>query len=131
MTVRGALRAPFARGRAVDVLDEIGHVLRRFVDVEIGHGQDLRRLAEVEEIDSLPSSGIDVNGGLAVRLLAVVALECEERVEGFVGAEPGIALVISSGDQADSLAIEAAVFDSAFALAGVERDALALRAGKR
>ncbi len=57
VAVRGPLAAPLAVGRPVGVLDEVGHVLRRFVHVEGRDGDEIGRLADVEEVENPPAVG--------------------------------------------------------------------------
>src|SRR6266705_2412851 len=55
MTVGDTLFTPFAVRSAIEVIHEIGHVLRRLVDVEVGNAEKTRRFAEVQEIENAPS----------------------------------------------------------------------------
>ena len=45
MPVRDPPPSPFAVGQAIGILDEVHHVRRGFVDVEVGNGQKARRVA--------------------------------------------------------------------------------------
>ena len=50
MAVCGAPRAPGCRHRAVQIVDQIGGVFRRFFDVDREGRLDVRRLAELQEL---------------------------------------------------------------------------------
>ena len=57
MPVGDPLAAPLAIRRSLGILDEVGQVFRRLVDVEGGDVFEAGRLAEIHEIDDAPAVG--------------------------------------------------------------------------
>jgi len=55
MAVGGALGSPDGVRRAVHVLNEIGQVLRRLIDIQIGNGQETRGFAEIQKVRNSPT----------------------------------------------------------------------------